>query len=187
MGESLSLGPRITGDHHYALLEHVLPMCSGVAVEFGVGSGMSTRLIAAHMPVIGFDSFQGLQTNWRPEFKAGAFACPPPTIPNTRLVIGWFTDTLPSFHWPENIDLAHIDCDTYEATKTVLEHLPLKPGTVLVFDEMFGYTDGPGANWWDHEYKAFTEHAEHTGLTFEPLGHGEESWACRITDKDHRA
>lgn len=176
------LGPRIDGDHHYALLEHVLPMCSGVAVEFGVGAGESTRLIAKHMPVTGFDSFAGLDTDWRPEYPKGSFACKPPTIQNARLVIGWFTDTLPNFHWPANIGLAHIDCDTYEATKTVLEHLPITPGTVLVFDEMLAYDDGPGASWQDHEHKAFTEHIDRTGITYEPLGHWEESWACRIKD-----
>ena len=63
------LGPNITAAHHFGLLEHVLSSDpEGTAVEFGVGTGQSTRLIAERMPVVGFDSFQGLPEFWRKGF-----------------------------------------------------------------------------------------------------------------------
>ena len=177
---AFDLGPLIAGDHHYALLEHVLTeyQPEGVALEFGVGPGQSTRLIAKHMPVIGFDSFAGLPQDWRPEFPRGSFAFTPPTIPNVRLVIGWFDATLPTFNFPDNVGLIHIDCDLYSSTATALQFSDPKPGTILVFDEFFGY---PNAE--DHEQRAFREWAGKTGMSWDVIGHGHhEQWAIKLKD-----
>ena len=57
----------------------------------------------------------------------------PKVNPNVQLVKGWFNETLPEFIRKENSEVAflHIDCDTYESTKYVLNTLKEKiiPGT----------------------------------------------------------
>lgn len=184
-GQDYTLGPEIIGDHHYALLEHIITehKPAGTAVEFGVGKGESTRLIAAHMPVIGFDAFCGLPEWWRPEFPQGSLAYAPPNVPGADVVIGWFDTTLPNYDFASiDIGLAHFDADLYSSTATALKFAgpQLRPGTFLVFDEMFGYDDGPGAAWRDHEYKAFTEYAQSSGITWDVIGHHNESWGIRI-------
>lgn len=177
------LGPRI--DAHYALLTYVLNTYepSGVALEFGVGSGQSTRIINSYMPVIGFDSFKGLPEDWREGYPKGMFAQDgPPDIPEAEFIIGLFEDTLPIYiAGPRNrrFGLVHIDCDLYSSTATVLENLwphHLQPGTIVVFDEWHGYE---GCE--DHEQKAWREFAGTNDVTWEVLGHSFEQWAVRIT------
>src|SRR5436853_463234 len=72
----------------------------GSAAEFGVYQGASLRYIANQVPgvtVYGFDSFRGLPKAWN-GFPAGTFATKvPPITKNTRLVIGWYNETLPYF------------------------------------------------------------------------------------------
>ncbi|MCG7592405.1 TylF/MycF family methyltransferase [Mycobacterium sp. PSTR-4-N] len=174
------LGPYIPGDgEHYALLKHVLSLGpNGTALEFGVGAGQSTRLIAAHMPVIGFDSFQGLPEDWRHGYQAGAFAQQhPPAIDNADYVIGWYEDTLPAadFREVDRIGLVHIDCDLYSATKTVLDHIGR--GCFIVFDEWHGFD---GARPGTHEQRAWREFADHTGITWRVVGHGHQQWSIQI-------
>ena len=178
MGESLSLGPRITGDHHYALLEHVLPMCTGVAVEFGTGAGESTALIAAHMPVISFGSINGLPEDWRDgEYPAGSFAHPLPVIDNATLVEGLFTDTLPSIDFSAlDIGLCHFDADLYSSTATALEHVGphLRSGTIVVFDEYHSFS-----GFQQCELRAWAEWTKRTGIDYTPIGHDFEQAAFR--------
>ena len=165
---------------HYELLQHVLTLNpAGIALEFGVGRGESTRLIAAHMPVIGFDSWLGLPEAWRPGFPKGMFAAMPPNgIPNADFVDGWYEDSLPDFDFARvDIGLVHIDCDLYSSTATVLEHIGphLHPGTYVVFDEWHGYTDCE-----QHEQKSWREFAATTNITWTVIGHGEQSWSIQI-------
>lgn len=178
MTRDYSLGPRLSDDYR-GPLAHVLGLgTSGTAVEFGVGGGYTLRMIAARMPVIGFDSFEGLPEDWRPGFEAGTFASTPPKVDNTELMIGLFADTLPGFSWPDDMTLVHIDCDLYSSTKTVLDHIgpALQPGTYIVFDEWHGY-DGCQ----DHEQRAWREYAEaHPELDWAVIGHGPEQWAIRV-------
>lgn len=170
-----SLGPPIKTGEHYALLRHTLTLKpQGIALEFGVGGGQSTRIIAEHMPVIGFDSWLGLPETWRPEFPAGAFAYMPPEIENVELIDGWFEDTVPGCTFP-SVGLVHIDCDLYSSTKTALDYIPLAAGCVVVFDEWHGY-DGCE----DHEQRAWREYADRTGVTWTVIGHGHEAWAIQI-------
>lgn len=187
MAQDYGLGPLVTGGHHFALLEHVLKLGpGGVALEFGSGSGESTRLIADHMPVVGFDSCQGLPEDWRPEFPKGAFASWPPIgLPNASFVLGDFADVLPNwaaYHSATPVGLVHFDCDLYRSTKTALDNIGhmLQPGCYIVFDEWHGYDDGPGAAATDHEQRAWREHAASTGIQWAVIGHGEQSWAIRI-------
>ena len=173
MTASLLLGPRIETGEHYALLRHVISLNpTGTAVEFGVGKGESTAIIAAHMPVIGFDSFQGLPEDWRDEFPQGSFAHPKPDIPNTRFVEGWYTDTVPGFNFPD-LGLVHVDCDLYSSTAVALKHVipHLRPGCFLVFDEFHSY---PGCEL--HEQLAFNEYMT---LPYRVIGHGHEAWAVQ--------
>lgn len=173
------IGPRL-GDDPLDVLRHALSLdlLSGCGVEFGVASGRSAGLIAARMPVFGFDSFQGLPEWWRPGFEAGRFRGEfPPALTNLTLVEGLFADTLPEWSPPEPVSLVHVDCDLYSSTVTVLEHMArwLSPGVVVVFDEFHGY---PG--WESHEAKAWGEFVERTGQLWEPLGHGPEQAAMRL-------
>lgn len=177
------LGPRIDSSHdHYALLRHTLKehKPQGTALEFGVGAGESLAIIAAHMPAVGFDSFQGLPEDWRDEFPKGSFAHPPPIIENSRLVIGHYADTLSISKqvMPDDVGLIHIDCDLYSSTKTVLDNITphIRRGVHIVFDEWHGY-DGCE----NHEQRAWKEHADaHPSLTWTVLGHAHEAWSIRI-------
>lgn len=60
----------------------------------------------------------------------------------------------------------HIDCDIYSSTKCAFDTFRdnIKPGTVIVFDELWNYPD-----YKNHEMKAFAEYPDETGLDFEPL------------------
>lgn len=167
-----------------SLLAHVLERVDhdGWAVEFGVGNGVTLRMIAETLPVIGFDSFKGLPEDWRPGFAKGALAFDAPTgVPNVTLVPGWFEDTVPNYDWPERLSLVHFDADLYSSTMTCLKAIGpyLKPGCFIVFDEFFGYSDDvsgeiPG------EQRAWREYAEQSGIVWDVIGHGREQWALRV-------
>ena len=77
-------------------------------------------------------------------------------------------DTLPGFMAAQErpVRLAHIDCDLYSSTVDVLRHLSpaIRPGSILVFDEYFGY---PG--WREHEHRAFVEAAAAHGWRYRYL------------------
>ena len=166
---------------HYALLHHILTVYrpQGYALEFGVGSGESARLIAEYMPVIGFGSEEGLPEDWRPEFPKGAFAFPLPEIDNAAIYEGWFDDVLPTFDFEAlgPVGLIHMDADLYSSTATALKYAGpcIQPGTVLVFDEWHSY-DGCE----DHEQRAWREYAAKTGVSWTVLGHSHQAWAIRI-------
>lgn len=175
-----SLGPDFETSEGFGCLRHVVGLHpSGVALEFGVGSGQTTRIIADQMPVIGFDSFAGLPETWRRGYPKGSFArTTHPEVPNAKLVVGLFADTLPGFELPDHVGLVHIDCDLYSSTKTVLEHIApaLKPGTYVVFDEWHGYE-----GYEQHEQLAWREFAERTDIKWAVVGHSDQGWAIRIT------
>lgn len=146
----------------------------GLALEFGVATGATLRIIAdgvaADRAVAGFDVFTGLPETWRTGFPAGEFAQEPPDVPGARVIAGLFEDTLPAFlaETDEPIAFMHVDCDLYSSTKTVLDLAMdrLAPDAVLVFDEFFNY---PG--WQQHEYLAWTEFLARTGRTYEYLAY----------------
>src|SRR5262245_10501408 len=170
------------------VLEYALSCATvdGLALEFGVFSGRSINHIARLRSdkVYGFDSFEGLPEGWREGYDKGAFARGdlPQVAPNVELVIGWFDRTLPKFldAHPGPASFVHIDCDLYSSTQTVLTQLRerLVPGTIILFDEYFNY---PG--WEMHEFKAFREFVESTGLQYEYIGvnPGHQEVAVRVT------
>lgn len=144
----------------------------GLALEFGVASGTTLRIVSESLrptghPVFGFDVWSGLPEAWRTGFLAGEFAQDDvPTVPGAQLVSGLFEDTLPGFlaDHPGPVAFAHLDADLYSSTRTVLDLVGdrLVPGSVLVFDEYFNY---PG--WQNHEHRAWTEFVERTGVRFD--------------------
>ena len=126
--------------------------------------------------VTGFDSFAGLPADWRQGVKKGAFACPPPKLPqNAELKIGMIENTLPVFlaeMAPAPIRFIHIDTDLYEPAKLILDTCaPLMQDTVIVFDEFFNF---PG--WQDHEYRAFADfQKKNPGIKCQYIGVGGNS------------
>ncbi len=147
---------------------------SGLALEFGVATGTTLKIIAdavaGDRTVVGFDSFTGLPEPWRTGFPVGEFAqAEIPVVEGAEVIVGLFTDELPGFlaRNEEQVAFLHVDCDLYSSSKTVLDLVGdrLAPDAVLVFDEFFNF---PG--WRQHEFRAWTEFVARTGRTFEYLG-----------------
>lgn len=165
----------------------VVPAWPGLVAEFGVYSGRTIQILARHFPeltVHGFDSFCGLPEDWTGSKEAqGTFDAGgrPPTlqVDNVELHVGWFEDSVPQFarSTTEPFRFVHMDADLYSSTKTVFDHLPDRfvEGTVIVFDEYFGYH-----GWRHHEHKAFTEFLDETNMTFEAVGIGHMNLAVRL-------
>jgi hypothetical protein len=180
--QDYSLGPVIVDDGQpYPAVRHVVDLQpAGVAVEFGVGSGTSTRLVSEYMPVVGFDSGKGLPQAWRPGFPKYSLAYGIPEVENATIMAGWFADTLPGVDFESlgYIGLVHLDADLFSSTEIALKYVGphLRPGCYLVFDEWHGYD---GAE--NHEQRAWREFADDTGIGWTVVGHGEEQWVIRIT------
>jgi hypothetical protein len=153
----------------------------GFYFEFGVCSGRTINFIAALNPmrvIYGFDSFEGVPEDWKPEIPKGTFGLKQdiklaPLLSNIRLEIGYFNETLPVFvnkHFKDStmINFIHIECDIYSSTQTVLSHLGpyIKPGTIIHFDEYFNYQD-----WEKHEHKAFQELIAEYNLKYEYIAY----------------
>ncbi|WP_363349692.1 class I SAM-dependent methyltransferase [Methylocystis echinoides] len=145
----------------------------GLVLEFGVFSGRTINRLAAQTPqkIYGFDSFEGLPEDWRPDVGKGSFRAGLPAVAaNVELVVGWFDRTLPDFLARNEgpASLIHIDCDLYSSTKTVFDCCAdrIVPGTILVFDEFFNYV-----GWRRHEFRAFTEFAEKAKIDFDYIGY----------------
>lgn len=179
----MNLGKSL-GSEYIDTITYATKIATGHALEFGVASGRTLRLIAESMPVTGFDSFEGLPEDWRDGFPKGAFSCNVPSVPDAEIVVGLFEQTLPV--WIDNnteilseLGLVHIDCDLYSSTKTIFKHLEefIVPGVIIVFDEYHGY---PGFE--NHEFKAWSEFIKSSGKRFDILGHGPEQLAVRITE-----
>jgi hypothetical protein len=159
----------------------------GMLAEFGVYKGTSLTQIAKFFPdrtVHGFDSFAGLPSAWGGK-GIGAFdigAKPPQlSVTNVEFHVGWFDDTVPVFaqKYSGPLAFAHLDADLYSSTKTVFDNIGdwFIPGTVVVFDEYFGYH-----GWQHHEHKAFQEFLSRTGLSFEAIGIGHMNLSVRLLD-----
>jgi O-methyltransferase len=135
--------------------------------------------------IVGFDSFQGLAEDvdrhpnwqagdcalnhsWHPLTPVGAPVTPQVTrdlfaackLPAPELIVGVYDDTLPDVVGKRftQVALVHIDCDLYEAARTVLFTIEscLQDGTVLLFDDWFHYKADPNKG----EARAFREFLE---------------------------
>lgn len=173
----------------------------GLWLEFGVASGVSTKMIAERTKnkVYGFDSFDGLPEDWTHFQKKGRYTTQghlPVGMPdNVEFVKGWFDESLPTFieQHPEPIAFLHVDSDLYSSASLVLTLLrhQIQPGTIIQFDEFFNY---PG--WQDHEFRAFNEFVAMNRVKFEYLGFAssEHQVAVKILEihakseqRDHRS
>jgi predicted O-methyltransferase YrrM len=175
-------------EHPHATLEYALSLAptGGMALEFGVFSGTTLKIIARARGgdmVYGFDSFEGLPEDWRAGFPAGTFAADGlPDVTGAELVPGLFDEVLPGFleTHPGPVDLLHIDSDLYSSAATVLSMVGprLQSGSVVVFDEFFNY---PG--WRNHEYRAWTEFVNGAAIEFqyEAFTHDNEQVVITIT------
>lgn len=140
-------------------------------LEFGVFQGASIErwsklLTNPECRFIGFDSFRGMGEDFdeRTGIIKGAFDLhgSTPKINDSRVsfVPGWFEDSLPGFTVPPHDQLVvHVDCDVYSATVLVFKKVGpfIKPGTVMIFDDMGQPT---------HEPRAFTEYMRDSGRRF---------------------
>jgi hypothetical protein len=158
-----------------------------IIAEFGVWKGESINYLATltNEVIFGFDSFEGLQEDWRGSTNraAGHFSLGGhiPKVPkNVRIIKGWFNETLPHFlgEHPGNFSFVHIDSDTYEAAKFLLNELGprLAQGTIIVFDEYFGYR-----GWRSGEFKAWQEFVESKGIQYEYLAFSESQVTIRLS------
>lgn len=146
----------------------------GMALEFGVWSGRSLRVVAESRQgrdVYGFDSFQGLPEDYRWDVGRGTFALDTlPDVPGAELVVGWFADTLPEFLDTHDgpVAFVHVDSDLYSSAATVLGLVGprLMAGSVLMFDEFFNYQ-----GWEKHEFRAWREWLDRTGTAAEYLAY----------------
>jgi len=123
--------------------------------EFGVQDGISANYFLTRLPATCdfylFDAFKGLPEPWCNKAKGhrASQGVPVFTDPRVHIVEGWFADTLP---FDPLLAFVHVDCDLYSSTKDVLAGINVCKGSLILFDEMFGY-DG----WQEHEYKALME------------------------------
>lgn len=155
---------------------------NGLILEFGVANGDSVNQIAKLLPkkiVYGFDSFEGLPSEWFTCDKA-SFSLKgkqPKVEHNVNLIKGLFEDTLSGFlkNHKDNISLLHVDCDLYEPTKYVLDLLSdrIVSGTYIIFDEYWNYP-----NWKNHEFKAFNEFLLKTNKKFEYVTFNGQTTVC---------
>lgn len=163
---------------------------NGLYVEFGVAGGEGCNLfgnvlIEHGLSLTGFDSFEGLQEDWtgiQTGRAAGAFSRGGtlPKVPeNVTLVKGWIQDTLPGYLKSTGnapFSFVHMDMDTYTPTAFSLGAIKkrLRKGSVILFDELYGY---PG--WRHHEHKALEENLDPSTYRF--IGFSAESVAIEMT------
>lgn len=160
---------------------------NGLILEFGVAKGSTINMLAKlfpHRAIHGFDSFDGLPADWLHR-KKGAFKVNLKDIhfdSNVEIHVGLFKDTLPGFvesHKGEHVSLLHIDCDLYESTKEVFDHLRemIRPGTVIFFDEIHGpYAQGLE----EHEAKAFKEYLNEYDLKSKCIAYNADTQASFV-------
>jgi hypothetical protein len=167
----------VTAADRFGVFEHALTHVHGDAplyLEFGVYRGETMRWWADHLRapaarLVGFDSFEGLPTAWRPGFESGRFGTAgPPDLADPRVgfMVGWFDETVPGFEPPPHDQLiVNVDCDLYSSARTVLAWAAphLKAGSLLYFDELADR---------DHELRALHELLDGSGITLRPLAMG---------------
>jgi hypothetical protein len=159
----------------------------GLCLEFGVYTATSLNYFSNKLKNriwYGFDSFYGLQENWRGGwFAKNHFTLngkKPKVNENIILIKGWFKDTLPIFleNNKEKISFIHIDCDTYESTKDVLNNIEFDRfinNSIILFDEYMGYI-----NWKNHEFKAWQEYVKNNNVNYKYIAFGNRQAVIKI-------
>jgi O-methyltransferase len=147
--------------------------------EFGVFEGITFRWFALHNQrresrFMGFDTFTGLPEQWewatKGTFSTGGAV---PVMDDARclFVKGLFQDSLPAFlrtFMPQHRKLVHLDADLYSSTLFVLITMgpTLKPGDILLFDELSSYL---------HEFRAFWDFLSVFPVKYELIGMSREN------------
>lgn len=150
----------------------------GEILEFGIFRGGTGRHICGlcRQTVHGFDSFKGLPEPWDQGNTVEQFRFKmdkPPEMPDSyKMYIGLFADTIPGWKkvYKGKIKFIHIDSDIYSSCKTVLTELndQIVPGTVIVFDDMFG-DKRVYPKWREGEWKALHEWLEEYDREIKPI------------------
>lgn len=195
---SLNMDEAILFDHHTKLWNHLFQQdfINGLFLEFGVYRGTSinyfSKLISKNdllrkkfSTIYGFDSFIGLQEDWAGSINMtkGYFDLKgklPKVQDNVELIPGYFSATLPKFlkvH-QDAVSVMHIDCDTYQSTKEVLNSIVgrIRKGSIIIFDEYIGY---PG--WENGEFKAWQEVVKKQKIEYTYLGFSTGAASMKIT------
>jgi hypothetical protein len=158
-----------------------------LCLEFGVYDGRSLNYFSNKKRDItwyGFDSFVGLQENWRGGYFAKNYfdlgGVEPKVNENVILNKGWFKDTLPIFlkNNNEKISFIHIDCDTYESTKDIFDNIKFDRfinNSIILFDEYMGYI-----NWKNHEFKAWQEYVKDNKVNYKYIAFGNRQAIIKI-------
>ena len=159
----------------------------GLCLEFGVWKGDSLNFFSSYLPTknwYGFDSFYGLQEDWKGGFFGKGHFSLDGVIPifskNVKIIKGFFKDTLPNFlkTHNENISFIHIDCDTYESTKNIFDCIDkkrLQKKCIIIFDEYFGYI-----GWRENEFKAWKEYVKKNKIKYRYIAFGERQAIIEI-------
>ena len=160
---------------------------NGLCMEFGVHEGKSINYFSKRSENkiwYGFDSFEGFQEDWKGGYFAkGNYSLNgkiPTVNKNVKLIKGWFKDTLPGFLKLNKSEICfiHIDCDTYESTKEVLNIITSKKltsGTLILFDEYLSYI-----GWRQGEFKAWQEFIKENKIKYKYEMFGERQALVKI-------
>jgi len=169
---------------------YVVGLCNidGLYTEFGVWNGNSINSFAKLLngrKIYGFDSFVGLKDDWpgmgwtKGHFSVGGNL--PVVKPNVTLIKGFFDDSLPGFLVAHvgPFSFVHIDCDTYNSTRTILNLIVdrLRVGSIILFDEYFGYR-----GWRREEWKAWQEFCATNRIKYNYKAFSNEQVAVQISE-----
>ena len=135
-------------------------------LEFGVFNGDSITRISNilkkyNKQIYGFDSFEGLSEDWKGFSEPkGTFTrngkVPELSNDNIKIIKGDIKKTLKNFlnKNSQKIAFVHIDTDTYETAKYILENIKprLVKNSIILFDELYNFY-----GWREGEFKALLE------------------------------
>jgi hypothetical protein len=155
-------------------------------LEFGVYKGDSINLFSKLLKteIFGFDSFEGLSEDWPgyTDHSIGHFNLKgkiPKFEKNVIIIKGSVNQTLPVFLEKKKplINFVHMDMDTYETTKFILQNIKeyLDKNSIILFDELYNYT-----GWEVGEYKALKEVFKETEYKFIAFSKNESPVAIKI-------
>lgn len=165
-----------------------------ICLEFGVFTGGSINYFSKNLPAFqfhGFDSFEGLNEDWFGNYRSRGYfdlkGKPPLVNENVSLHQGWYTHTLTPFLDSNDIlnkiAFIHMDSDTYDSTKFVLETLlPYlnKHETLILFDDFLSYP-----NWINGEHKALYDCKDKFGFQIKYLGFSDQQALVSIEKIDN--
>ncbi len=131
-------------------------------LEFGVYVGKSINFFASNLKtkIYGFDSFEGLNEDWVGHARSSGHldlkGVTPKVKENVVLIKGEVEETLVKFLEEKKpiINFMHIDLDTYNPSKFVLNHTKkyMSKDAIILFDDFYNFTG------WDvGELKALEE------------------------------